>query len=168
MADQEETQEPPKRKASRTPLLIGLALAILGAGGGFYAVQSGLWPFDAVQESQSEGAKEADHGAVVETLPDVAFVPIAPVVISVGLGAERLHLRFSAELEVKAAYEADVEALAPRIVDVMNTYLRALKLSDLEESTALVRLRAQLLRRIQVVTGGGRVNDLLIMEFVLN
>lgn len=168
MADQEETQEAPKGKASKTPLLIGLVLAILGAGGGFYAVQSGIIPLGAAQGAQNESAKEADHSGIVATLPDVAFVPIAPVVISVGQGAERLHLRFSAELEVKAAYEADVEALVPRIVDVMNTYLRALKLSDLEESTALVRLRAQLLRRIQVVTGGGRVNDLLVMEFVLN
>jgi flagellar FliL protein len=56
----------------------------------------------------------------------------------------------------------------PRIVDVTNTYLRALKLADLEDSQALIRLRAQLLRRMQVVTGEGRINDLLIMEFVLN
>jgi flagellar FliL protein len=51
---------------------------------------------------------------------------------------------------------------------VLNTYLRALSIADLEESTALVRLRAQMLRRVQIVTGEGRINDLLIMEFVLN
>jgi len=32
----------------------------------------------------------------------------------------------------------------------------------------LLRLRSQMLRRVQVVTGEGRVRDLLIMEFVLN
>jgi flagellar FliL protein len=32
----------------------------------------------------------------------------------------------------------------------------------------MARLRAQMLRRIQVVTGEGRVRDLLITEFVLN
>jgi flagellar FliL protein len=29
-------------------------------------------------------------------------------------------------------------------------------------------MRAQLLRRIQIVTGEGRVRDLLVTEFVLN
>ena len=56
----------------------------------------------------------------------------------------------------------------PRVVDVLNSYLRALEPSDLEANSILVRLRAQMLRRIQIVTGAGRVNDLLIMEFVLN
>jgi flagellar FliL protein len=101
-------------------------------------------------------------------MADLAFVPVVPVVVSVGQGATRSYLRFAAELEVKAAHKSEVEQLMPRIVDVTNTYLRALKLADLEDSQALIRLRAQLLRRMQVVTGEGRINDLLIMEFVLN
>ena len=39
---------------------------------------------------------------------------------------------------------------------------------DIEDPAALARLRAQMLRRIQVVTGEGQVRDLLITEFVLN
>jgi len=39
---------------------------------------------------------------------------------------------------------------------------------DLEDPLALVRLRAQMLRRVQMVTGEGRVRDLLITEFVIN
>ena len=39
---------------------------------------------------------------------------------------------------------------------------------ELEDPAALVRIRAHLLRRIQIVTGEGRVRDLLISEFVLN
>ena len=49
-----------------------------------------------------------------------------------------------------------------------NSYLRALELRDLEDPSALTRLRAQMLRRVQVVAGPERVNDLLVMEFVLN
>ena len=58
--------------------------------------------------------------------------------------------------------------LRPRILDVLNGYLRAVEVAELEDPSALVRLRAQMLRRIQVVAGEGRVNDLLISEFVLN
>lgn len=56
----------------------------------------------------------------------------------------------------------------PRIADVLNTYLRAVEVRDLEAPAATVWLRAQMLRRIQVVAGEGRVRDLLITEFVLN
>ncbi len=56
----------------------------------------------------------------------------------------------------------------PRVVDVLNGYLRALEIQDIESAAALTRLRAQMLRRVQIVAGPGRINDLLIMEFVLN
>ena len=56
----------------------------------------------------------------------------------------------------------------PRILDVMNSYLRAIDTGSLEDPAAMVRLRAQMLRRIQIVTGEGRVRDLLVTEFVLN
>ena len=55
----------------------------------------------------------------------------------------------------------------PRIIDVLNTYLRAVSEDELGKPAALERLRAQMLRRIQVVTEQGQVKDLLITEFVL-
>jgi len=60
-----------------------------------------------------------------------------------------------------------ITQLKPRIVDVMNTYLNALEARHFEDPVAMLKLRAQLLRRIQIVTGEGRIKDLLIMEFVL-
>ena len=64
--------------------------------------------------------------------------------------------------------EAEVVLLKPRILDVMNGYLRAVEVQELADPHALVRLRSQMLRRIQIVTGEGRVRDLLVTEFVLN
>ena len=58
--------------------------------------------------------------------------------------------------------------LKPRVMDVLNGFLRAVEVQELEDPAALIRLRAQMLRRIQIVVGEGRVNDLLIVEFVLN
>jgi len=46
--------------------------------------------------------------------------------------------------------------------------LRAVDVHDLENRNALIRLRSQMLRRIQLVIGQEQVRDLLIMEFVLN
>lgn len=163
MADTEEQTEEPAKKKSKLPLIIGFVLALAGGGGGFYAVYSGM-----LLGSESDATAEAEETPLsVKELPDVAFLPIDPLVISIN-GQDGRHLRFRAELEVRSAYQAEVEMLMPRVVDVLNSYLRALDIEDLRNSSALVRLRAQMLRRIQVVTGGDRVNDLLIMEFVLN
>ncbi|MEM8728830.1 MAG: flagellar basal body-associated FliL family protein [Pseudomonadota bacterium] len=158
----EPTDEP--AKGGKGPLLIGLVLALLGAGGGFFAVSSGLLPFAAKDEMHEEHVeKEMD---VVPT-DDIAFVEVPAMVISFTGGGRRQLLRFAAELEASKAYVEDVEHLLPRIVDVLNGYLRALEISDIDDPLALTRLRAQMLRRIQIVTGRDMVRDLLIIEFVL-
>jgi flagellar FliL protein len=89
------------------------------------------------------------------------------MIISMDSVPERRLLRFRAQLEVPKSYREDVIKVLPRVVDVLNSYLSALEVADLEDQAALTRLRAQMLRRVQVVTGQGRVNDFLIMEFVL-
>ena len=66
------------------------------------------------------------------------------------------------------SYEDEVTKLTPRVLDVLNSYLRAVDIAVLSDPPALIKLRAQMLRRIQLVTGEGRVRDLLILEFVLN
>lgn len=163
MAETKNTEEDPPKKASKLPLILGLVLALIGGGGGFFAVYSGM-----ILAPDGPGlAAEEERLDQVKAMPDVAFVPVDPMVISLGSGAAR-HLRFQAQLEVGALHEVEVIKLMPRVVDVLNSYLRALEPEDLEANSALIRLRAQMLRRVQIVTGGDRVRDLLIMEFVLN
>lgn len=149
------------RKSSKLPLLIGLVLAIAGGAGGFMVVRTGL-----VGGDRPEAA--TDDQMPAEEMPAAAFVPLDPMVINLPPGSDRQYLRFAAQLEVVPSYQAEVEAMRPRVVDVLNGYLRAVEPGDLESPEALNRLRAQMLRRIQVVVGDGRVRDLLIMEFVLN
>jgi len=152
-----QTAAPQKRP--KWPLILGVFLFLALGGGGFYAVYSGVILFPFV------GAK----GSVpARGLSDVAFVPIDQLTISLGKASDKNHLQFTAQLEVNANRAAEVAALSPRILDVINTYLRAVDLADLVDPDALVRLRAQLLRRIQIVTGQGYVRDLLVTQFVLD
>ena len=160
MADAELPQDAVPKKRSKLPLILGLVLAVVLGGGGFYATWSGL--LFAPAERHAEGA------VAMAALPDVEFVPIEPLVISLGPGGQSSHLRFTAQLEVDRAHSGEVTHLLPRILDVLNGYLRAVEMAELEDPAALVRLRAQMLRRIQIVTGEGRVRDLLVTEFVLN
>ncbi len=164
--DTADAAEPPRK--SRVPLLIGVVLALALGGGGFYAAWSGLLPFgsglDATgDEPPTPQAVEQDTG---KGMP--VFVPIEPMVVMLGQSAESRHLRFRAQLEVAPAAASSVSGQMPRILDVLNSYLRAVPVSEIESPAALVRLRAQMLRRIQLVTGEGAVRDLLVTEFVLN
>lgn len=151
----------PPAKTGKGPLIAALVLAMAGAGGGYYAVQAGLLPFGGAEPEQTE--TKAPSPA-----KDIEFVPIPPMVVSFTDRGRQMHLRFGAELEVGKSAKGDVELLLPRVVDVLNGYLRALEVADLQDPLALTRLRAQMLRRIQIVTGRDMVRDLLIMEFVLN
>lgn len=161
MSETEEESEAPPKKASKMPLILGLVLALVGAGGGFYATWSGMIL-----------GGDTHHAEVVETpeapTAEVAYVAVEPLVISLHPPRQNQHLRFRAHLETSPESQADVEKLLPRVTDVLNSYLRALEVADIEDPSALTRLRAQMLRRVQVVTGAGKVSDLLIMEFVLN
>ncbi len=161
-AEADAPEEAPK-KASKLPLILGVVLAVVGGGGGFFAVQSGIL-FGSSDDDHEAEVAEADAVA----RPEVSFVAIDPLVISLPSSGGRDHLRFAAQLEVPPEYAAEVEAIKPRIVDVLNGYLRAVDLAELDDPTALIRLRSQMLRRVQVVAGKGRVGDLLIMEFVLS
>lgn len=163
MTDTTEIDAPPESGSSKWLFVISLVLAIAGGGGGFYAVYSGLLLGD---KAETDMAKP--DVAPEEALPDIVYVPVDPIVVSLTDGGSSSHLRFRAQLEVPGEYGADVERILPRVVDVLNSYLRALNPADIEAPDALVRLRAQMLRRVQIVTGKGRVRDLLVMEFVLN
>lgn len=160
MADVAEPQDVAPKK-SKKPLIIGLVLAILLGGLGFYATYSGM-----ILAPAEHGAEHAESTA--EALPDIAFVPIEPLVISLGDAASGRYLRFTSQLEVNGPMVPDVTLLMPRIVDVVNGYLRAIEPASLDEPAMMMKIRAQLLRRVQMVTGDGRVRDLLITEFVLN
>lgn len=162
MAEAEAPQDAEAPKKSKLPLIIGLVLFLLMGGGGFFAVYSGLIL------APADPAAEAEHATPEEAAADYAFVAVPAVTISLGSSTENKHLRFTAQLEVAKSKSTKVEELMPRILDVLNGYLRAVELGELQAPDALVKLRSQMLRRIQIVTGEGYVRDILVTEFVLD
>ena len=147
------------KKRSKWPMIVGLFLFLALGGGGFFAVYAGMIP---------NLSHAAPKDGQAPDLSQVAFVAIAPLTVSVGKAVDNNHLQFTAQLEVNANRAEEVAALSPRILDVINGYLRAVDNTALTDPDALVRLRAQLLRRIQMVTGQGAVRDLLVTQFVMD
>lgn len=157
MADEEIEEEEEPKKKGKGGLIIGLVLAVV-AGGGAFAFTSGML-----------GGESAPEPMPAPSISDdLAFVPVEPMTVTLGRPADRRFLRFRAELEVARDYQAEVEQMMPRVVDVLNTYLQSLEMEDIEDPSSLLTLRSQMRRRIDLVVGGDRVHDLLVMEFVVN
>lgn len=160
--------EPAGKPKGKLGLILGIVGALLLGGGGFYATKTGMIDPAGLFGGGSEGGKKAGGHGEAAGGPAANFVAMEPILVSLGPGARAKHLRFTGQLDVDPAGAAAVQGEMPRIVDALNTYLRAVEVRDLEDPAALTRLRAQMLRRVQTVTGDGQVRDLLITEFVLN
>ena len=177
MTDLAMSQNEETPKNGKKGLVFGvLGAAILG-GLAFFVTYTGIFPSagsDSEIVAGSSGAiAEGEKGATSdakggEMASDVTFVALDPLIISLGKFASSRHLRFQSCLEVPPAAAKEVENLSPRILDVLNTFLRAVSESELEDPASMNRLRAQMLRRVQIVVGEENVRDLLITEFVLN
>ncbi len=145
------------KETGKGGLLIGFVLALVAGGAGF-AFTSGMLASD----------KSSQPSKPMTISDDLAFVPVEPMTVAVGRPSERRYLRFRAELEVAKKYKSDIESMMPRVVDVLHTYLQSLKMEDVENPSSLLTLRSQMRRRVDLVVGGNRVHDLLVMEFVVN
>ncbi len=173
-----EAEETPKKGGKG--LLFGLIGAVVLGGVTFFGVFSGMIPvpsaiagmFGAAPEEGDEYAKDdkGDEGEKKDysTAEIPTFIPVEPIIISLGPQSRSTHLKLRVDIEVDPAAKAQVESVTPRVTDVLNTYLRAVDERDFEQPRAMMRLRAQMLRRVQLVAPEGSVRDLLIQEFVLN
>lgn len=113
----------------------------------------------------AEEGGDAAHGGEAK---GASFVPLDPLIVNVDSPEGGRYLRFVAQVEAAPGKAVEVEANKPRFADVLNGYLRAVDIADLENPRALDLLRGQMLRRLQTVAGEGAIRDLLIVEFVLN
>ncbi len=149
-------ENPPKKSGLR-PILLGLVGAVTLGGAGFFAVYSGM-----ILDPLSSFTRNSSAASNFD------YLPIEGVIVSLAPQSGASHLRFSAKIEVAQGSLSAMERLHPRFLDMINTYLRAVEPQDLIEPAAMVRLRAQILRRLQLIAGDGHIRDLLITEFVLN
>lgn len=155
---------PPSRgETRRTPLgLAALAALALGAAS-YLAVGTGLAPG---LPTSSGIAPESSDDATAR--PTTTFVALDPFMVTLPRTNPARQLRLELQLEVPSGAEANIRAVFPRLADTMNTYLRSIDLSDIENPDTLLRMRMQLLRRLQVAAGEGLIVDLLVTQFLIS
>jgi flagellar FliL protein len=142
----------------------GLLVVLAGGGGAFYL----LWP------SSNKAADEAAIANVQTGAPnlppaDAVFFDIPDIIVNIQTADSTpafLKLSVSLELE-KIDAKASVEPVLPRIVDQFQTYLRELRVEDLRGSAGVMRLKEELLRRVNLAVAPTPVRDVLLKEMIV-
>lgn len=141
-----------------------IAMGAAAAGASYLLAPA---PANCSVETAKSGAKDAGHNAGHGDIKDVAFVNMEPLVVTLGANARSRYLKISISLETTKNHQKSLTDLTPRIRDTLNNYLRAVEEEDLMRSSSMARLRAQMLRRLQLVAPSEIISDILITDFVL-
>ncbi|NJC39777.1 flagellar FliL protein [Brevundimonas alba] len=182
---------PKKKKLPLLFIVIPAALVVLGGGGGaaFFLMQ----PKAEAAESGGHGAekkgghakaekKSGGHGAaagaeanpalgVIAEGPDgVTFYTLPDMVVNIQAADGRptfLKLKLTLEMQ-DAALAEQLQSEMPRMQDMFQTFLRELTADDLAGSAGSFQLRAEILRRVNLIAAPGKVDAVLIEEMLVN
>ena len=101
--------------------------------------------------------------------PKVAFYDMPDMVVNIqSPDGSPAYLKLGVSLELKSdKEEAGLKVVMPRIVDQFQSYLRELRVDDLRGSESVMRLKEELLRRINVAAKPYSVEDVLLKEMIV-
>lgn len=190
-AEGEDGAAPKKKKLPLLFIVIPVALVVLGGGGGaaFFMMQ----PKPAATEEGGHGAekkgghdkkaekKGGGHGAaadgpadaslgVIAEGPDgVTFFTLPDMVVNIQAADGRpTFLKLKLTLETRDAHVAEqLQAEMPRMQDMFQGFLRELRPEDLAGSAGSFQLRAEILRRVNLIAAPGKVDAVLIEEMLV-
>ncbi|MEL6774752.1 MAG: flagellar basal body-associated FliL family protein [Pseudomonadota bacterium] len=156
-------EDAPPRK--RLGLLIGLILGAAAGGGSFFAVSAGYAPPPVATVTEMIQGPPAPDWAKWEA---PAFVSLPPLTVTLGSTAEARFLRINLVLEVDPGAAELVTAAEPRVIAGLVRFLRAVDERDFDVPALMLRLQAQMLRRVELAVPPGTVRAVLIQELLLN
>ena len=83
-------------------------------------------------------------------------------------GRKQNFLKIRVSLELESALDVGkIEAVMPRIIDNFQVYLRELRVDDLQGSAGMLRLREELMARVNNAVKPAKVNDVLFKEMLV-
>ncbi len=146
-------------------LYIALPLLLLLAGGGAGAYFLGM--FDAASEEHASNEKaEGEHG---EGEKKKVFYDLPEILVNLNnAGKKETYLKMRIALELDdAKTQTDLEPLMPRVVDNFQVFLREMRVEDLSGSAGMIRLKEELLQRINLSVHPVKVRDVLFKEMLI-
>jgi len=150
-------------------IVFGGLLVVLGGGGGAYYFLGGGAP--AEEHGEAATAEHGGgHGAASELPPEhAAFFDVPDIVVNIqSADSTPAYLKLSVSLELDGPEaRAAIEPVMPRVVDQFQTYLRELRVDDVRGSMGVMRLKEELLRRVNLAAAPTPVRDVLLKEMIV-
>ncbi len=166
-----ETSAKKSGKKGGKALILGLAAVLLLGGGGAAAFVLVPGVSDAVRKFMPGHAADSAEAAAppaAAALTKPVFVELPEMTVTLPNGGRPRQLRLKLAVEVAAdPAQPPPEIGNPRVYDSLVLYLRTLRDGELEGALAMDRLRGDLLRRLDLLLGEGRVRDVLVTGFVV-
>lgn len=139
-------------------ILVGLALTLCGGVATYFF----LFKTANTHTAQNESTAPL-------TPPKAVFSDMQDILVNIqSSDATPAYLKLGISLELDdEAQKAAITALMPRITDQFQAYLRELRLDDLKGAAGVLRLKEELLRRVNVVAAPYHVRDVLLKEMIV-
>lgn len=167
-------------------IIIGAAVLVAGIGGGaaFFLMKPKSAEPEATADAHApeQAADAGGHGAegegdaaaggvgTIAAGPDgVTFYTLPDMIVNIQSPEGRTtYLKLKLTLEMKDAAAANrLRAQYPRLNDMFQSFLRELRPEDLAGSAGSYQLRAEILRRVNLVAAPSKVDAVLIEEMLV-
>ncbi len=162
-----ELDDGPKAKSGSKKIIVivVLTLVLLG-GGGAAAYMTGMLDAFLGREEASDASAKAEEPP--PRIPTVFHQ--LPTMLS-NLAGERgqpRFLKFTVSLELTdTSVIPRLRQLEPRIIDVLQTHFRELRMDDLRDSRGIPILRGELLARINSAIHPAQITSVLLKEILI-
>lgn len=148
-------------------IVLGGLLVVLGGGGAAYYFLGGA----SAEEHGEAATAEAGHAAPSHELPPerAAFFDVPDIIVNIqSADSTPAYLKLAVSLELDGPEaRAAIEPVMPRVVDQFQTYLRELRVDDVRGSMGVMRLKEELLRRVNLAAAPTPVRDVLLKEMIV-
>jgi flagellar FliL protein len=179
---------PARKKLPLLFIIIPAALVVLGGGGAAAFFLMKPKPAEAEagaghgEPAKKEEKKGGDHGGgkdgeadpaagTIAAGPDgVTFYTLPDLIVNIQSPDGRpTYLKLKLTLEMKdASLASHLQGEAPRMQDMFQGFLRELRPEDLAGSAGSYQLRAEILRRVNLIAAPGKVDAVLIEEMLVS
>jgi flagellar FliL protein len=155
-----------RKRLSGKKLVLFVVLPVLLVVG----AAAGLWFSGALGPLMSGGAApEPVQVQEQQRATQAVYWDLPDILVNLRTDGPRpsfLKISISLELE-RAEDRAAIEKVMPRVTDTFQVYLRELRADQLQGSAGLIRLREELLSRINAAVRPARVRDVLFKEMLI-
>lgn len=165
MADEEEVEE--GKSGPPIAMIGGIAVVMLvvGLGGGYFA--AGMMGSAEAAETSEEGTGEEGEEGAMEGASERKVHPLESFMVNLRGGGGGRMLRLEVHLEIDAKHEEAIIAQDAVLRDAVLALASDQTYADLEGLDGKTFLRDELLRRLNAVLDGPRIERVYFTDFVV-